>query len=221
MRDPVETYFATLRDIRASGAGVAETSFYPALAELLTSVGSKLKPKVTAIINLKNTGAGIPDGGLFTASQLKGWEPGVDPLAGQLPARGAIEVKSPAEDALVTAASEQVARYVERYGLVLVTNLRDFVLVGKSADGTSTRVLETLRLSETESGFWAKVQQPQKYAGEAEEGLTSSFAACCSTTHHSRTRRISRGSWRATRAPLVCAWSRSTNSPRSTHSARS
>lgn len=49
MRDPVEIYFTTLRDIRASGAGVAETSFYPALAELLTALGSKLKPKVTAI----------------------------------------------------------------------------------------------------------------------------------------------------------------------------
>lgn len=57
MRDPVEIYFSVLRDIRASGAGVAETSFYPALAELLTALGSKLKPKVTAIINLRNTGA--------------------------------------------------------------------------------------------------------------------------------------------------------------------
>ena len=172
MRNPVEIYFSTLRDIHASGAGVAETSYYPALAELLTALGSKLKPKVTAIINLRNTGAGIPDGGLFTAPQLKGWEPGTDPLAGQLPARGAIEVKSPAEDAFATAEGEQVARYVERYGLVLVTNLRDFVLVGRGAGGTGTRILETLRLSETEAGFWARVQQPRTYAEDAGEGLT-------------------------------------------------
>jgi len=172
VRDPVEIYFSTLRDIHASGAGVAETSYYPALAELLTALGSKLKPKVTAIINLRNTGAGIPDGGLFTAPQLKGWEPGTDPLAGQLPARGAIEVKSPAEDAFATAEGEQVARYVERYGLVLVTNLRDFVLVGRGAGGTGTRILETLRLSETEAGFWARVQQPRTYAEDAGEGLT-------------------------------------------------
>jgi len=172
VRDPVEIYFTTLRDIHASGAGVAETSYYPALAELLTALGSKLKPKVTAIINLRNTGAGIPDGGLFTAPQLKGWEPGTDPLAGQLPARGAIEVKSPAEDAFATAEGEQVARYVERYGLVLVTNLRDFVLVGGGADGTGVRILETLRLAATEAGFWARVQQPRKYAEDAGEGLT-------------------------------------------------
>lgn len=172
MRDPVEAYFSTLRDIRASGAGVAETSYYPALAELLTAMGSKLKPKVTAIINLRNTGAGIPDGGLFTAPQLKGWEPGADTLFGQIPSRGAIEVKSPAEDAFATAESEQVTRYVDRYGLVLVTNLREFILVGRAAEGTGTRVLETLRLSETESGFWARVQQPRKYAEDASEGLT-------------------------------------------------
>jgi len=64
-----------------------------------------------------------------------------------------------------------VARYVERYGLVLVTNLRDFVLVGRGAGGTGTRILETLRLSETEVGFWARVQQPRKYAEDAGEGL--------------------------------------------------
>jgi len=172
VRDPVEAYFSTLRDIRASGAGVAETSYYPALAELLTALGSKLKPKVTAIINLRNTGAGIPDGGLFTAPQLKGWEPGADTLFGQIPSRGAIEVKSPAEDAFATAESEQVTRYVDRYGLVLVTNLREFILVGRAAEGTGTRVLETLRLSETEAGFWARVQQPRKYAEDASEGLT-------------------------------------------------
>jgi len=172
VRDPVEGYFTALRDIHASGAGVAETSYYPALSALLSAVGAGLKPKVTAIINLRNTGAGIPDGGLFTAPQLKGWDPGTDPLAGQLPARGAIEVKGTSDDAFATANDEQVARYVERYGLVLVTNLRDFVLVGRAADGMGTRILETLQLAKTESGFWAMVQQPRKYAAEAGEGLT-------------------------------------------------
>jgi hypothetical protein len=170
--DPVEAYFAQLRDIHASGAGVAETSYYNPLANLLTSIGHGVKPKVTAIINLRNTGGGIPDGGLFTASQLKGWDIASDPLQGQLPARGAIEVKSPTEDVFVVAASEQVARYVERYGLVLVTNLRDFVLVGRDAGGTGVRTLESCRLAGTETGFWAKVLKPQKYAGEAGEGLT-------------------------------------------------
>jgi hypothetical protein len=170
--DPVEAYFSQLRDIHASGAGVAEVSYYPALKTLLDEVGRHLKPKVTALMQLRNTGAGIPDGGLFTAGQLKGWEPGTDPLTGQLPQRGAIEVKGVADDAFTTAKSEQVARYVERYGLVLVTNLRDFVLVGRAADGAGVQELESCRLSVSEAAFWAKVQQPRKYAEDAGEGLT-------------------------------------------------
>jgi len=171
VHDPVETYFTQLRDIYMSGAGVAETSYYGPLATLLTDVGHKLKPKVTAIINLRNTGAGIPDGGLFTAQQLKGVQPGVDPLAGQLPARGALEVKGTSDDAFAIARSAQVARYVERYGLVLVTNLRDFVLVGRNVGGSGVRELESCRLSTSETVFWAKVQQPRTFAHDAGEGL--------------------------------------------------
>ncbi len=171
MRDPVESYFTQLRDIHASGAGVAETSYYGPLAQLLTELGHKLKPRVTAIINLRNTGAGIPDGGLFTASQLKGRDAASDPLQGQLPARGAIEVKGTADDVSAVAASEQVARYVERYGLVLVTNLRDFVLVGRGAENTGVRTLESCRLASTEAAFWARVATPKKFAEDAGEGL--------------------------------------------------
>ena len=172
MSEPVEAYFSQLRDIRASGAGVAEISYYGPLATLLDEVGKNLKPKVRALMQLRNTGSGNPDGGLFTASQLKGWEPGVDPLAGQLPSRGAIEVKGTGDDVFAVAASEQVVRYVDRYGLVLVTNLRDFVLVGSDATGSGVRTLESCRLAETEAGFWAKVDQPRKFAADAGEGLT-------------------------------------------------
>ncbi len=64
--DPVEPYLAELRDIRASGAAVPETSGYGALATLLSEVGSKLKPRVRCLIDLQNPGVGIPDG-LFAA----------------------------------------------------------------------------------------------------------------------------------------------------------
>lgn len=47
--NPVEAYFTELRDIRGSGGGVAETSYYGALASLLTEVGRGLKPKVRAV----------------------------------------------------------------------------------------------------------------------------------------------------------------------------
>ncbi len=105
MRDPVEVYFTALRDIHASGAGVKEVSYYGALEQLLTDIGGKLKPKVRAFMQLSNRGAGNPDGGLFTASQFKR-QGDAEPLEGQPPARGAIEVKGTADDVLKIVASE-------------------------------------------------------------------------------------------------------------------
>ncbi len=125
---PLESYLHELDMIRASGAGVAETSGYGALATLLTTIGATLKPKVRCVINLQNQGAGLPDGGLFTPEQFQRAADG-EPLPGQLPGRGAIEVKSVAADLDRLAAGEQVAKYLVKYGQVLVTNYREFLLV--------------------------------------------------------------------------------------------
>ncbi|HEY5388381.1 MAG TPA: DNA methyltransferase, partial [Thermoleophilia bacterium] len=145
--NPPEAYLAELRDIRASGAAVPETSGYGALANLLNEVGGKLKPKVRCLINLQNAGAGIPDGGLFTASQFpKG---GAEPLAGQMPGRGALEVKPVGDDVHAVAGSEQVLRYLEKYRQVLVTTYREFVLVGFNAEGEAAS-LEAFSLAATE-----------------------------------------------------------------------
>src|SRR5665647_1487073 len=133
--NPAEAYLAELRDIRASGAAVPETSGYGALANLLNEVGGKLRPKVRCLINLQNAGAGIPDGGLFTASQFPKGAQAAEPLSGQLPGRGAIEAKPVGEDAHAVAGGEQVRRYLEKYRQVLVTTYREFVLVGFNADG--------------------------------------------------------------------------------------
>jgi hypothetical protein len=155
---PLETYLSELRDSRV--AGVPETSGYTTLAKLIDEIGRTLKPKVRCIINPKNKGAGIPDGGLFTVDLLKR-NPGADPLAGVLPDRGAIEVKSTSDDAWLTADSPQVTRYWEKYGHVLVTNYRDFVMVGRDAHGKPVK-LETYRLAESELAFWAAAGQPRK-----------------------------------------------------------
>jgi len=166
--DPVSAYLAELRDIRASGA-VPETSGYGALATLLNDVGHKLKPKVRCTINPRNRGAGIPDGGLFTANQYQ--KGGADPLEGQLPARGAIEVKPVGDDVHVVAESEQVRRYLAIYRQVLVTTYRGFVLLGYDLDGQPD-ILESFSLAATEAGFWALAAHPQgKEARAAGERL--------------------------------------------------
>lgn len=57
MNSPAETYFVALAEIRTTGGGVKETSFYPALINLLNAAGETLKPRVLAVSPLKNVGA--------------------------------------------------------------------------------------------------------------------------------------------------------------------
>jgi hypothetical protein len=170
--NPPEAYLAELRDIRASGAAVPETSGHGALAGLLNEVGGKLRPKVRCLINLQNAGAGIPDGGLFTANQFPKGAHGAEPPAGRMPGRGALEVKPVADDVHVVAASEQVRRYLEKYRQVLVTTYREFVLVGFNAEGEAAS-LESFSLAASEAEFWALAVHPGSDAArQAGERLT-------------------------------------------------
>lgn len=63
----LETFLNAVRGIRSTSGGTKETSFYTALNNLLDGAGHTLKPKVRCVMQLKNLGAGNPDGGLFTA----------------------------------------------------------------------------------------------------------------------------------------------------------
>ena len=157
----VEAYFADLRRVRASGGATGERSYYPALEGLFRAVGATLKPKVFCVHELADQGAGHPDFALYTARQVQKGRP----RPGQVPERGVVEVKGVGDDALVTAESDQASRYWDRYRLVLVTNLRDFVLVGTDGTGNPTR-LETLRLAEDADDFWRKVEEPRAFAQE-------------------------------------------------------
>jgi hypothetical protein len=90
-KSALTTYLAELQDIR--GPGVKET-YYPALSTLLNAVGNELKPKVKCVIHPKGRGAGLPDGGLFTADQLRNTEDADDVFSqSEKPARGVIEAK--------------------------------------------------------------------------------------------------------------------------------
>ena len=128
-----ETYFADLGRVRASGGATGERSSYGPLANLLNAVGTALKPKVFCVGELADQGAGHPDFGLYAATQVQRGRP----REGQTPERGAVEVKAADDDAWLTAAGDQVSRYRGLYRLVLVTNTRDFVLVGE--DGRAAR----------------------------------------------------------------------------------
>ena len=171
----VEAYFKELGRVRATGGGTGELSYYPALDALLLAVGGSLKPKVYPVNNLANRGAGHPDFGLYAAKQVQKGRP----REGQVPERGVIEVKSTGDDAWVTAAGDQVTRYWGRYRLVLVTNMRDFVLIGEDARGRPAK-LETFRLAASEDEFWRRIEKPLAFRRDIGAGLGEYLARALS-----------------------------------------
>jgi Type ISP C-terminal specificity domain/N-6 DNA Methylase len=125
-------YLGEIARIRATRAGTGEISYYGALTGALNARGEKLKPRVFCVPNLRNRGAGFPDMGLFAGASVHA--PDEWP-SGRPPERGVIEVDDIPADLSVKRNSEQVRRYLAAYGLVLVTNYRDFVLLGRDTAG--------------------------------------------------------------------------------------
>ena len=162
----VEEYLAELRRIRATGGGTGELSCYPPLHNLLNAVSGLLRPKVHCVSQLAQQGAGHPDFGLYAARQVSKGQP----KQGQTPEGGVVEVKAVTDDAWLTADSAQVSRYWDRYRLVLVTNTRDFVLLGEDAQGNPAR-LETFRLAGSATDFETKLQHPRAFASSAGPAL--------------------------------------------------
>ena len=162
----IETYLADLRRVSASGGATGERSNYGPLVNLLNAIGATLKPKVFCVGELADQGAGHPDCGLYAAKQVQKGKP----REGQIPECGVVEVKSAGDDAWLTAEGDQVSRYWNRYRLVLVTNTRDFVLVGEDAAGRPAK-LETFRLAEDAEDFRRRLENPRTFVQEVGAGL--------------------------------------------------
>ena len=162
----VESYLTDLRMIRASGGATGERSSYVPLANLLNAVGGTLKPKVFGVLELADQGAGHPDLGLYAAHQVRRGKP----RPGQQPERGVVEVKSPGDDTPATIVSDQVGKYQASYGSVLVTNLREFRLLGPDSAGRAAE-LEAFRLADSPESFDRELQKPRAFANRVGAGL--------------------------------------------------
>ena len=165
MTAAVEGYFSDLARTRASGGATGELSYHTPLANLLNAVGGALRPKAFCVPELADQGDGRPDFGLFAARQIQKNKP----REGQTPERGVVEVKSAEDDAWLTAEGEQVSRYWNRYRLVLVTNTRDFALVGERAGRPI--MLERFRLAESMEDFERRLNTPRSFARSMGPGL--------------------------------------------------
>jgi hypothetical protein len=168
-RDITERY---LRDLwSAFRLGTKETSGYPALTNLLNEVGGDLKPRVRAINHPGQQKVGIPDFGLFTQQQLRNVDD--DALTALLagPAeRGLLEVKGFNDDVVKIAGTEQVGRYLERSGLVLVTNYWDFLVVTRGQDGALV-LGDRFQLTPSAKVFQGGLADPASLAQEQGDGL--------------------------------------------------
>ena len=147
-----------MREIRATGAATNETSYYSALENLLNAVGRELRPWVIANGQIRNQGAGHPDFGLYSQSQCRDGEPTTG--TGAIPERGVVEVKGLTEETWFTADTAQISQYWQHYGLVLVSNYREFLLVGRDAQGQAIR-LESFTLAATDVEFWNLRNAPE------------------------------------------------------------
>ena len=168
----LEEFLNAVRGVHSTGGGTKETSFYTALNNLLDGVGNGLKPKVRCVMQLKNLGAGNPDGGLFTPDQFDRKTDKTKDLG--KPSRGVIEVKAPAEPVDDTATTGQITKYWDRYKLVLVTNLRDWLLLGERNGQRVT--LERFSLAANETAFWVLAQHTNKAQTELGEAFQDFLA---------------------------------------------
>lgn len=169
VKGPLERFLASVHIVRRTGSGLPETSYYPAIHRLLDDVGGTLTPRVTPVIHLRNQGSGIPDGGLFVVRPSGPVELD-DPMQATAPERGAIEVKPPDRDLAKVLGTAQVRRYVQRYGKVLLTNLREWTLLLSDPAGRNRRA-ETFQLAITEEEFWALVNKAKAWAPQRDQAF--------------------------------------------------
>lgn len=163
VENAVRTYLERMAEIRGTGGATSETSYYSALENLLNELGSLLDPQVICNGQLRSHGAGHPDFGLYSRKQCSKGAP--KPGEGEVPERGVIEVKSLAEESSSTAISPQTKKYFDRYRLVLVTNYREFRLIGEDDSGKPVE-REFFCLAKNEANFWSMTAHPVKSARE-------------------------------------------------------
>jgi hypothetical protein len=166
----VANYVADLRAIRSTGSATAETSYYPPLDRLFNAAGQSLNPPVLFSTQLRNSGAGLPDGGFFP--QPKRQRRSAEPELLQNPERGVVEIK-PADYNLDALTNEsQTLRYLRQYGLVLITNLREFRLL-QQTPSDAVQTLERYTLAATPADLW----QAPLSAFERHKNLLPDFLA--------------------------------------------
>jgi hypothetical protein len=157
----VKDYLARMAEIRGAGGATDETSYYSAFENLMNAIGKLLDPNIICNGQLKSIGAGHPDFGFYSKKQCSKGTPKKG--QGDIPERGVVEAKGVDDDSLKTSVGSQTKKYLGRYGLVLVTNYREFRLMALDDAGNPIQ-REYYSLADDETSFWGFAATPQKAA---------------------------------------------------------
>ncbi|AMU96606.1 hypothetical protein AOA14_18570 [Sphingopyxis terrae subsp. terrae NBRC 15098] len=163
-------YLNEIARIRGTGAGTGETSYYGALQGALNAIGELAQPSIFALPQLSGGPAGYPDFGLFVehrSAQSAAWPAGV------APERGVVEADDVDAGLVVKRSSAQVTNYLAAYGLVLITNYRDFELLERDPDGGAPIVVEHFSFDLSPELFFTWARAPRR---ETDTALAVSFA---------------------------------------------
>lgn len=136
--DALRDYLDKLRIIRGSSIASDERSYYPALDLLFNTLGANLTPRVVAIHEIAGQGGDHPDYALQVETTRD--------------LRAVVEAKPASVKLDDLIASAQVRRYIDHFGVCLVTNLRAFALV-RLRDG-EPRVIMRYGIEPIETTFW-------------------------------------------------------------------
>jgi len=156
----VQSYLESLQRVRGTGKATEEQSYKSKLEALLTGIGTAQDPELFATMELKQEGAGQPDLGIFEKKSKN--------------LRLVVEAKPTKENIYDIADGRQVSKYWQRYGYVLVTNFREFLLVARDAATGEPKIETRYRLSPSSDAFWKA--KPKALAEEHEEGLVDYLA---------------------------------------------
>lgn len=158
----LRAYLGEIRRIHATGAGTAETSYYGALQGAVNAVGRELEPAVYCLSQMSGK-AIFPDFGLFSDPQFgRGGHPAIWSAGGPVPERGVIEADDVPAPLSVKRSSAQVAKYLAAYGLVLITNFREFELLEAGTAGAAARVVERFSFGMDTAEFFSWASHPRK-----------------------------------------------------------
>jgi hypothetical protein len=175
--DILKGYLAEVARVHATGAGTSETSYYGALQGALNAIGAALTPRVYCLAQMSGS-AGFPDFGLFTDVQSgRGGVATVWAAGGPVPERGVVEADDIPAPLSAKRGSKQVANYLSAYGLVLITNYRDFELIEPNVASGVPQVVEMNMILEDKVPQKHEVTSVLKHLsrisaeGEADQGI--------------------------------------------------